>query len=100
MNCRALAFGAQSQAAYVVGGQVARTDQGGAPPPPPLQLSDLGAKPAECEANCAHHHPVRLNWAKLLRRMFDLDLEHCPNCGGGLKIIAPNEAWRCGLLDR
>ena len=21
--------------------------------------------------------------------MFDLDLEHCPNCGGELKIIAP-----------
>ena len=23
-----------------------------------------------------------------LRRVFDLDLEHCPNCGGELKIIA------------
>ncbi len=30
----ALAFGAQSQAVYVVGGQTARIDQGGAPPPP------------------------------------------------------------------
>ena len=46
------------------------------------------AKPAECAAICAHHHPVRLNWAKLLKRVFDLDLEHCPNCGGELKIIA------------
>ena len=46
------------------------------------------AKPAECEANCAHHRPVRLNWAKLLKRVFDLDPEHCPNCGGKLKIIA------------
>ena len=46
------------------------------------------AKPAECEANCAHHRPVRLSWAKLLKRVFDLDLEHCPNCGGELKIIA------------
>ncbi len=36
---RALAFGAQSQAVYVVGGQVARIDQGGTPPPP--QLPDL-----------------------------------------------------------
>ena len=43
---------------------------------------------AECEANCAHHRPVRLIWAKLLKRVFDLDLEHCPNCGGELKIIA------------
>ncbi len=46
------------------------------------------AKPAACEANCAHHRPVRLSWAKLLKRVFDLDLEHCPNCGGELKIIA------------
>ncbi len=43
--------------------------------------------PAYCEAKCAHHRPVRLSWAKLLKRVFDLDLEHCPNCGGELKII-------------
>ena len=41
-----------------------------------------------CEPNCAHHHPVWLSWAKLLKRVFELDLEHCPNCGGELKIIA------------
>jgi uncharacterized repeat protein (TIGR01451 family) len=35
----ALAFGEQSQAVYVVGGQTARIDQGGAPPPP--RLPDL-----------------------------------------------------------
>jgi hypothetical protein len=46
------------------------------------------ARSAECDANCAHHRPVRPNWAKLLKRLFDLDLEHCPNCGGELKIIA------------
>ena len=46
------------------------------------------AKPAECEANCAHHRPVQLSWAKLLKRVSELDLEHCPNCGGELKIIA------------
>ena len=45
-------------------------------------------KPAQCEAICAHHRPVRLRWAKLLKRVFDLDLEHCPNCGGELKVIA------------
>ena len=27
------------------------------------------AKPAECEANCMHHRPVRLIWAKLLKRV-------------------------------
>jgi hypothetical protein len=39
-------------------------------------------------ANCAHRRPVRLSWAKLLKRVFHLDLEHCANCGGELKIIA------------
>ena len=42
-----------------------------APKPAPQE-----AKPAECEANCAHHRPVRLSWAKLPKRVFDLDLEH------------------------
>ena len=44
--------------------------------------------PAECEANCVHHRAARLSWARLLKRVFELDLEHCPNCGGALKIIA------------
>jgi hypothetical protein len=26
--------------------------------------------------------PLRLGWAKLFKRMFDLDMDHCP-CGGG-----------------
>lgn len=30
----------------------------------------------------------RLSWAKLLPRVFDLDLKHRPNCGGELKTIA------------
>jgi hypothetical protein len=30
---------------------------------------------------------VRLSWAKLLKWVFELDLEHCPNCGGELKFI-------------
>jgi hypothetical protein len=46
------------------------------------------ATPAECETSCAHHRPVRLCWAKLLKRVFGIDMEHCPNCGGELKIIA------------
>ena len=53
-------------------------------PEPPAQA----APPAECQASCAHHRPVRLSWARLLKRVFALDLEHCPNCGGELKIIA------------
>src|SRR5262245_7864359 len=29
--------------------------------------------------------------ARLLKRVFDVDVEHCPNCGGALKIIAAIE---------
>ena len=53
-------------------------------PEPPAQATH----PAECETSCAHHRPVRLSWAKLLKRVFEIDMEHCPNCGGELKIIA------------
>ena len=31
---------------------------------------------------------VRLSWARLLQRVFDLNLEGCSNCCGELKIIA------------
>ncbi len=41
-----------------------------------------------CEANCVHHRSVRLSWAKLLERVFELDLEHGPNCDGELKSMA------------
>jgi len=46
------------------------------------------APSAECGANRAHHRPVRLSWARLLKCVFEIDLKHCPNCGGELKIIA------------
>ena len=26
----------------------------------------------------------RMSWARLLKRVFDIDIEHCPNCGGAL----------------
>ena len=31
---------------------------------------------------------VRISWGRLLKRVFDIDIEHCPHCGGELKIIA------------
>jgi hypothetical protein len=32
-----------------------------------------------------------MSWARLLKRVFDIDIEHCPNCGRSLKIIAAIE---------
>ena len=37
----------------------------------------------------AHGETPRMSWARLLKRVFDI--EHCPNCGGALKIIAAIE---------
>ena len=31
-----------------------------------------------------------MSWARLLKRVFEIDIEHCPQCGGTLKIIAAN----------
>ena len=43
---------------------------------------------AATEPGCAHGRPARISWARLLKRVFEIDLEHCPNCGGEIKIIA------------
>ncbi len=48
-------------------------------------------KPADDAAHHAHATPARLGWARLLKRVFDLDLEHCPQCVGDMKIIAAIE---------
>ena len=39
----------------------------------------------------AHGAPARMNWARLLKRVFAIDLEHCSQCGGDFKIIAAIE---------
>ena len=38
----------------------------------------------------APHHSTsaRMSWPQLLKRVFDIDVECCPHCGGTLKIIA------------
>ena len=30
-----------------------------------------------------------MSWACWLKRVFDIDIESCPRCGGRLRIIAP-----------
>jgi Putative transposase len=51
--------------------------------PVPVQKATAG------DADCTHAHsaPVRMTWAWLLKRVFDIDIEHCA-CGGKLKLIA------------
>jgi hypothetical protein len=38
--------------------------------------------------DCPHRGALRIGWARLLKRVFEIDLEHRPNCGSDLKIIA------------
>ena len=40
------------------------------------------------EPDCAQGRSGRISSARLLKRVFQIDLEHCPKCGGQLKIIA------------
>ena len=42
------------------------------------------AQPADENAQ----HPARMSWARLLKRVLDIELERCPNCGCGLKLVA------------
>ncbi|MBS0445732.1 MAG: hypothetical protein JSR59_07265 [Proteobacteria bacterium] len=44
--------------------------------------------PAEPEPDDGHRWASRISWALLLKRVFEIDMQHCPNCGGELKIIA------------
>ena len=54
----------------------------------PAQAGEATPEP-ECELETAQARPQRISWARLLKRVFDIDMQHCPNCGvGELKIIA------------
>ncbi|WP_046115221.1 hypothetical protein [Aquincola tertiaricarbonis] len=58
-------------------------------PPVPEQPAAEAALAARCEVETARAQPHRIRWAPLLKRIFDINMQHCPNCGsGGLKIIA------------
>ena len=53
----------------------------------PEQATSESEVPAT-EPGCTHGLPARVGWTRLLKRVFQIDLERCPNCGGQLKIIA------------
>jgi len=55
----------------------------------------IPAAPTHAYSTDCHHapsSPARMSWARLLKRVFDIDIEPCPDCGGELKIIAAIEA--------
>ena len=55
------------------------------------QMGGVGARPQGIlRRNFQLRYCAResLTWARLLKRVFDIDIEHCPNCGGSLKSIA------------
>ena len=68
--------------------------------------SKIVPAPAECvcetSSEDAHAPPrasARMSWAWLLKRVFDIDIEHCPNCGSALQIIdAPSTRLRTDFL--
>jgi hypothetical protein len=58
-------------------------------PPAQAQAAPEAAAAAKCQVETVQARPHRISWARLLKRVFDIDMQHCPNCGAGeLKIIA------------
>ena len=43
-------------------------------------------RPSQLARTASQH--ACMSWARLLKLVFQIDLEHCPNCGGQLKIVA------------
>jgi hypothetical protein len=48
--------------------------------------------PGHAQVHASHcSTSSRISWARLLKRVFDIDIERCPRCSGELKIIAAIE---------
>jgi hypothetical protein len=57
-------------------------------PGAPVNVNDSAD---ELDGVSHHSSSARMSWARLLKRVFGIDIEHCPHCGGTLKIIAAIE---------
>ena len=58
-------------------------------PPAHEEPASEAAAAAKCEVEAVEAPVQRISWARLLKRVFDIDMQRCPNCGAGeLKIIA------------
>ena len=59
------------------------------PQEPAQTEQSTGPTAAACAIETAQARPGRISWARLLKRVLDIDMQHCPNCGAGeRKIIA------------
>jgi hypothetical protein len=54
----------------------------------PGAQQNLNNRPDHSGDGARGSHASRMSWAQLLKRVFDIDVAHCPHCGGPLKIIA------------
>jgi hypothetical protein len=54
----------------------------------PVNVNTFSADHAEVPPPAA---PAPMSWARLLKRVFEIDMEHCSQCGGTLTIIAAIE---------
>jgi hypothetical protein len=52
-------------------------------PPKDEELPGVAASGVQCEAEIAQVGPARISWARLLKRVFDIDMQRCPHCGAG-----------------
>jgi hypothetical protein len=57
-------------------------------PSGPVNANDPSADHGDAPPPSA---PTRIRWARLLKQVFDIDMEQCPQCGGTLKISAAIE---------
>ena len=57
-------------------------------PPSQLQIASQQSEPPAGDIDKPKISKYRITWAKLLKRVFDIDVETCQNCGGKMKIIA------------
>jgi hypothetical protein len=56
-----------------------------APPPPPQLALDFAHPDDPAESS---PRPRRIAWAKLLARVFALDITRCRTCGGRMRVLA------------
>lgn len=55
-----------------------------------VTLSGRGKRPPHAPQTAAERHQA-MTWAQRLKRVFQIDLEHCESCGGKVKLIASIE---------